>query len=61
MRYKLAEMVDEKTAKIIKGMSFKKFENACKIAVRLAGIHKTTSYLVIDTETNEQYKIDIQL
>ena len=57
MRYKIAEMVDDHTAKLIKGMTFKRFESAIAIGIRLAETHKDTTYIVVDTETKSNYKI----
>lgn len=58
--YKIAEQTGESTCKLVKGLSFKKFQSACKIAARLGSIHKDVSYLVVDTDTGEQYKVTVQ-
>ena len=57
MRYLIAEKTDEKTCKPIKGMRFKTFDAACKLAARLSSIHTGTTYIVIDTQTNNQFNI----
>ena len=55
--YKIAERAGDSTCKIVKGLSFKRFESACKIAARLSTIHKGTEYIIIDLETKEQFSI----
>lgn len=55
--YKIAEQTGDSTCKIVKGLSFKKFINAYKIASRLAGIHTDIDYIIINMDTKEQYKV----
>lgn len=38
-------------------MTFKKFESAVAIGIRLSSIHLDTEYLVLDLENKEQYLI----
>ena len=60
MRYLIAEKTDDTTCKPIKGLRFKTFDAACKIAARLGSIHRDTEYIVIDTQTNDQYEVSPQ-
>lgn len=57
-RFRVAEQTSATSLKPIKGMSFHKFENASKIAMRLSDIHLDTQYFVIDDETGDQYKVE---
>ena len=57
MRYLIAEKTDEKTCKPIKGMRFKTYDAAYKLAIRLSTIHKDTKYLIVDTNTMDQYDV----
>lgn len=56
-RFQLAERTGETTCKLVKGMTFKKFESAVAIGIRLSSIHLDTEYLVIDLDKKEQYLI----
>lgn len=56
-RFQLAERISETTFKLMKGMTFKKFESAVAIGIRLSSIHLDTEYLVLDLEKKEQYLI----
>ena len=61
MRYLIAEKTDEQTCKPIKGMRFKTFDAASKLAIRLSTIHKDTKYLIVDTNTKAQYEVSATL
>lgn len=56
-KFRLAEKTSENSCKILKNLTFKRFESACKIAARLSTIHKGTEYIIIDLETKEQFSI----
>lgn len=61
MRYLIAEQTGTSTCKPIKGMRFKTFDAACKLAARLGSIHKETTYIVIDTFTHDQFNVTATL
>lgn len=57
MRYLIAEKTSPDACKPIKGMRFKTFDAASKLAIRLSTIHKDTKYLIVDTNTMDQYEV----
>lgn len=60
MRYKIAEKINEKSALILKGLTFNKYENAISIAVKLALRHRDKIYCVCDTETHSTYQVTLE-
>lgn len=57
-RFRIAEQTSATSCKPIKGMKFKKYESALALGIRLSEIHRDTTYIIIDDETGNQYRID---
>ena len=57
MKFRIYEQGADGSLTLIKGLSFKAYENAEKCAKRLASYSTKTTYLVIEETTKTQFKI----
>lgn len=57
-RFRIAEQASATSCKPIKGMKFTKYESALATGIRLSEIHRDTTYIIIDDETGNQYRIE---